>query len=175
MQKITLSGNAGTGKTTTGNLVAEKTGFKFVSVGNFAREYAEKEFRLTINEFQKKCKNNPELDELIDTKFKQFCNSNSGIVADYRLGFHFVENAFHVLLKVSDELAIQRIQNANREQENVTAGSIKTRNRLMRQRFIEKYGVDFNNEENYDLVIDTDNFSVEEIALIITNKFYQYE
>jgi predicted cytidylate kinase len=169
-RKITLSGNAGSGKSTVGKLIAQKLGYEFVSVGDFSRKYAEKEFGLSINEFQGKCKQLPELDDLIDKKFKEHCNKHDSIVADYRLGFKFVENAFHVLLKVSDEMAFLRIRQSNRKQEDTDLENIKERNRTMRQRFIDKYGVDFTDESNYNLVIDTDSTNPNAILdLIISN------
>jgi predicted cytidylate kinase len=165
--KITLSGFAGTGKSTVVKILAKRLSCDFVSVGDFSRKYAQEHFGLSINEFQEKCKKEPELDDLIDEKFKQFCNEKDIIVADYRLGFHFIKNAFHVLLKVSDEVAVSRIQKANREKEDISIDSIKKRNQEMKQRFLDKYGIDFTNEDNYDLVIDTDALSPEDVADII--------
>jgi cytidylate kinase len=81
-KKITLSGNAGTGKSTVGKLLAEKLGCEFVSVGDFSRKFAEKEFGLSINEFQEKCRQQPELDDLIDQKFKGYCNEHNNLVVD---------------------------------------------------------------------------------------------
>ncbi|MDR0612972.1 MAG: cytidylate kinase family protein [Dysgonamonadaceae bacterium] len=170
-KKITLSGNIGTGKSTVGKLLAEKSGYKFISVGNFSREFAQKEFGLTINEFQEKCKQQPELDDLIDQKFKQYCNEHDNIVADYRLGFHFIENSFNILLKVSENVSVQRVQSANRKTEFVDTGSIRQRNQEMKQRFIDKYHVDFTDESNYNLVIDTDESSPETIINTIINSY----
>jgi Cytidylate kinase len=175
MNKITLSGFAGTGKSTVGKILQDKLNYEFVSVGNFSREFAQNEFGLTINEFQEKCKKEPELDDLIDEKFKQLCNETENTVADYRLGFYFVKNAFNVLLKVSDTVAAERIQNADRKKENTDIASIQKRNQEMRQRFIDKYGVDFTNENNYDLVIDTDKLTPEEIAEEVISQMQHIE
>lgn len=175
MNKITLSGFAGTGKSTVGKILRDKLGYEFVSVGDFSRDYAQKELGLTINEFQEKCKKKPELDDLIDEKFKQLCNEKENIVADYRLGFHFVKNAFNVLLKVSDKVASERIQKANRKKENTDIESIKKRNQEMKKRFIDKYGIDFTNENNYDLVINTDNPPPENIADTIISQMQNIE
>jgi predicted cytidylate kinase len=174
MNKITLSGFAGTGKSTVGKILRDKLGYEFVSVGDFSRDYAQKR-GLTINEFQEKCKKEPEPDDLIDEKFKQLCNEKENMVADYRLGFHFVKNAFNVLLKVSDKVAAERIKKANRKKENTDIESIKKRNQEMKQRFINKYGIDFTNENNYDLVINTDNPTPENIADTIISQMQNIE
>ena len=114
MQRISLSGNAGTGKTTISKLLADQLNFKFISIGNFTRDFAKTEFNMNITEFQVKCLHEPELDELIDIRFRKLCNEKHCIVADYRLGFHFIKNSFNILLKVSDEVAFQRIINAKK-------------------------------------------------------------
>jgi len=174
-EKITLSGFAGSGKSTVGELIADKLNFKFVSVGNFSREFAKKEFNMTINEFQDKCKTDASLDNLIDEKFKDFCNSNSNLIIDYRLGFRFVENAFHVFLSVSDEEAFNRISKANRSGEEVSLEAIIKRNMDMKSRFIETYGVDFTDEKNYHIVIDVDNFEPKKVVEIIIDAFKNFE
>jgi predicted cytidylate kinase len=155
MAKITISGYAGTGKSTVGKMLAEKLNCDFLSVGNFTREFAEKEFKMSINEFQIKCKEDPALDDFVNSKFLDVCNSKENIVADFRLGFHFVENSLDILFILSEKEAFDRLQKANRKMEQTDFESMKKRNKDMRQRFIEKYRVDFADENNYDLVIDT--------------------
>jgi len=169
--KITLSGFAGSGKSTVGKLIQERLHFEFISVGNFSREYAKTKYGMTINEFQETCKKEPELDTLIDSKFQIECNCKENLIIDYRLGFKFISDAFHVLLKVSEEQGATRINLDNRENESVSAIDIKHRNEGMRDRFASKYGVDFSNEKHYDLVINTDKFSPKEVASIIIENF----
>jgi len=43
-ERITLSGFAGTGKSTVGKILANELEFEFISVGDFSREFAEKEY-----------------------------------------------------------------------------------------------------------------------------------
>lgn len=171
MERITLGGFAGSGKSTVAKIICDKLNYEFISVGNFTRDYAKKEFGVSINEFQEMCKQNPELDRDIDRKFQALCNSTKRIVVDYRLGFRFVEDAFCVLLKVTDEVAFQRLQNAERGMEKTDAVSIKERNENMRARFIEQYNVDFSDERNYDLVVNTDLISSEQVADMIIDSF----
>jgi predicted cytidylate kinase len=167
MAKITISGYAGTGKSTVGKMLAEKLGCKFLSVGGIAREIAEKEFGITINEFQAKCEENPSLDKRINYEFGDICNSANNVVADFRLGFHFVKNSFNVLFTLSEEEAAKRLLQANRKMEDTDPKSVRKRNEDMRRRFIERFGVDFADEKNFNLVIDTDGKTPENIASLI--------
>ena len=170
-KRITLSGFAGAGKSTIGKILAKELGFEFISIGNFSRTFAKEKYNMEINDFQDLCKKDKILDKQIDEKFQLECNSKNKIVADYRLGFHFVENAFHVFLKISDQIAFERIQNADRKEENTTAEGIRRRNEEMKNRFIDKYGIDFTDERNFDLVINTDEQTPEEIVKLIINHF----
>lgn len=165
--KITLSGKVASGKTTIGKLLAKKLNYKFVSIGNKTREFAEKQ-GLDIVSFQNHCLQNPEIDKQIDKTFSKECNEEKNLIIDYRLGFLFIRNAFHIFIKISDEAAIQRLKNANRQKE--THHTVKLRNYKFSQQFFEVYGIDYTAEKNYDLIIDADNFSSpDEIADFILN------
>jgi len=167
MARITISGYAGTGKSTVGKMLAEKLNCKFLSVGSFAREFAEKEFGMSINDFQVKCEENPKLDDFVNFKFRDLCNSMENFVADFRLGFHFVENSFNILFVLSEQAAFERLLKAGRKMEQTDFASIRKRNEDMRQRFIEKFGADFADESNYNAVIDTDKKTPLEITELI--------
>lgn len=169
--KITLSGFAGSGKSSVGKIIEKKLNFEFISVGNYSRNFAKEKYGMTINEFQEKCKNEPELDTIIDEKFKKECNNKEAIIIDYRLGFHFIQKAFHVLLKVSDSNASKRINSDKRDNEATSPKNIKDRNKIMKERFQKNYNVDFTDEKNYDLVIDTDNLTQKEVSNLIIDAF----
>ena len=165
IERITLSGLAGSGKSAVGKILAKKLRFEFISIGEFTRKFAMEKYGLGIDAFQALCEKDKSIDMQIDKDFQKECNSKEKIVADCRLGFHFFkENAFHILLKVSDAVAIQRIQNADRKEEEATAENIGVRNERMIKRAVEIYGIDFTEDNNYNFVIDTDPHTPEEIS-----------
>jgi cytidylate kinase len=92
------------------------------------------------------------------------CNLKNNLIIDYRLGFHFIKNSFNIYLNVTDAVAFARINNANRINEDITKDDIDKRNQEMCFRFIKTYGVDINNLKNYDLVINTDQLTPEQIV-----------
>jgi cytidylate kinase len=157
---ITLSGTAGTGKTTLGNQLAAKLGYTFLSIGNYTREMASR-MGLDINEFQKYALTNPEIDQQIDREFIKVIHLSGNCIVDYRLGFQFCRTGYHVLLMVSDEEAAKRIQNRNNSSDGALANveeslsHLRQRNRDMRDRLMSTYGKDFTDEKNYHLVLDT--------------------
>lgn len=167
-KRITMSGEVASGKSTVGKLLAEKLSYSFVSIGNRTREFAF-ERGMNIVEFQKECLNNPDIDRENDLAFSNECNSSENQIIDYRLGFKFIENAFHVFLKISESSAIERLKNAKRENENHT--TIRERNEAFIAQFKSAYGIDYTSSEHYDLVIDVDKFnSADEIVEHIINQ-----
>lgn len=173
LTKITLSGFAGTGKSTVGKLIQEKLNYQFLSIGNYTRSYAKEKYQMSINEFQQLCHTKPEIDYKIDTDFLKLCNQDY-LVIDYRLGFHFVKDSFNVILQVSDDIAYDRITKMNRKDENLSLKAIKDRNYIMNERFKEKYKIDFSDRNNYHLSVDTDKLSAIEVAEVIINAYREF-
>lgn len=166
--RITLSGEVASGKSTVGKLLAEKLNYSFVSIGNKTREYAESRGQ-SIVDFQKECLLNPDLDKEIDLKFSNECNVTDNLVIDYRLGFKFIKSAYHIFLKISEKTAIERLNSANRKNEN--SSTLRERNEAFNTQFKNAYGLDYTDERNYNLVADVDEFkSAEEISEYILSK-----
>ena len=169
--KITLSGCVGSGKTTIGKLLAANLQFNFISIGNKTRKIAETK-GMSITDFQEQCLSNPDMDRKIDEEFSRDCNNAENLIIDYRLGFKFVKNAFHIFLKVSEETAIARLKAANRE--NETFETISQRNEFFKNQFLNTYGVDYTMPKNYDLIVDVEQFSSpEEIVIFIIKQLNQ--
>jgi cytidylate kinase/molybdenum cofactor biosynthesis enzyme MoaA len=159
--KLTLSGCVASGKTTIGKLLAKELQYNFISIGNRTREIAE-EKGMTIVEFQKYCLANPEMDIQLDQEFSTECNRSESLVIDYRLGFKFIKNAYHIFLKISEATAVERLKKANRAKESYA--TINERNESFKSQFINSYGVDYTMPKNYDLIFDVETFqSPEEI------------
>jgi len=142
--KITLSGLAGSGKSTVGKLLAEKLNSKFYSAGNISRDFAYKKYNMTINKFQILCDKDSSIDKGLDEEFRTFGKLHSKFIMDYRLGFHFIDNSFNIFLAVSNEEAINRVYKEKRKgllnsTYNQISELINTRNYKMRQRFLKLF------------------------------------
>ena len=165
--KITLSGEVASGKTTVGKLLAEKLNYEFISLGTIIRKKAD-EKGLSIVEFQKKCQNDSAMDMEIDKDFSNFCNEREQLVIDYRMGFHFIEDAFHIYLKISKEDAVERLKSAKRH--NETFETIRERNDSFKNQFLNAYQVDYTAVSNFDLIINVEkSITAEQIVQTIIN------
>lgn len=91
---------------------------------------------------------------------------------DSRLAFHNIPSAFSVRLTSTPQVAAERLFNDNsRGKEDNTYANVeealraRERRRIGEQkRYIERYGIDLENEDNYDLIIDTSYASIEDIS-----------
>lgn len=165
--KITLSGEVASGKTTIGKLLAERLNYEFISLGTIIREKADAE-GLSIVDFQKKCQNDPSMDLEIDKDFSAFCNAREQLIIDYRMGFHFIEDAFHIYLKISEEDAVERLKSAKRYNESFE--TVRERNGSFKNQFFNAYQIDYTAVENFDLIITIEkSMTAEQIVDTIMN------
>lgn len=149
--KITLSGEVASGKSSVGKLLANELGYDFLSIGEMTREIADSR-GMTIVEFQAECKKNPKLNEEIDQLFLKKCQTKEGVIIDYRLGFHFVKDAYHVFLNISEEKAIERLRENKRI--NETHATVRERNDLFKDQFTQTYDLDYTCSLHYNSVVD---------------------
>ena len=170
--KIAISGDLGSGKSTVGKLFEEKYGFKFHSGGSIFRSLAAK-YNMTPAEFSKYSEIHPEVDEEIDGELVKISELDNDMVIDSRMAWHFVENSFKLHLLVDVNVAAKRIMDENRGSEKYATleeavEKIQKRKASENKRYTEKYNVNPDNLENYDLVVDTTYASPNEICDFIS-------
>ncbi len=173
---ITISGIAGSGKSTVAKLLAKKLNYKHYSIGDFMRGMA-KEQNLTLLELSKHAEKDEKIDKELDKKQAELGKKQDNFVIDSRLGFHFIPNSFKVFLQVNLDEATKRIFKEKRQHEQYkdiqeSIKKIKTRISSEDKRYGGYYDVDYHDRGNYDIIIDTTNIKpeaiVEKILKIIT-------
>ena len=165
---ITISGIAGSGKSTVAKLLAKKLNCKHYSVGDFMRQIA-KERGLTLLELSKQAEKDKSIDIELDKKQIELGKKEDNFVIDARLGFHFIPNSIKVFLEVDINEAANRILKEKREHEQYkdiqeSIEKIKTRIASEDKRYREYYNVDYHNKNNYEIIIDTTKIKPEEIV-----------
>lgn len=173
--KISLTGDIGSGKSTVGELLSEKYGLEKVSIGFILRDMA-KDYGMNVKEFNIYMETHPEIDALLDNKLKEYERKSGNYLFDSRMAWHFVPSSFSVFIKVSTKTAAERIMKAGRSEEiyktmEDAVKNIEARHKSETLRYKTLYGVDLDNYDNYDLVVDTDGKTPEEIVKIICKAF----
>jgi predicted cytidylate kinase len=155
---ITISGVAGSGKSTVAKELAVRLGFKHFSMGDIQREIA-KDKGLTIVELGELEKKDRSIDMEIDDRQARLGQEKDNFVIDSWLASKFIPHAFKVFLDCDLDVRAKRICK-KREAEgyndvNLAKKAIVQRERTNRERWIEYYGYDFLDMQNYDVVLDT--------------------
>ncbi len=171
---ISFTGEEGSGKSTVATLVSAKLVYKRYYMGQIFRDMA-KEKNLDLPEFRKLCDNDPSFDKKLDDFIIELAEKEDNFVIESRTAWHFIPKSLKVFLKVDPTVAAKRIFKAlseehNRENEDSMLNSeeniqksILKRRKEDRKRYFDMYGIDQNDEKNYDFVLDTTNLSREEV------------
>jgi CMP/dCMP kinase len=185
-QVITLSGLLGSGKSSTGNRLAEVLGYQRFSAGHFQRAAAES-LGLPYDEYQRLAEQDPQYDQAADEALK-VAGMQERVVIDSRLGYHFVPDSFKVFLTLPPEVAAGRIMQdaeTNPERHRETAAgirdlesiskSVRERMESERVRYEKYYGLkNIFAPENYDLIVDTSKYPLEEVVGIIKGAYERW-
>ena len=163
--KITISGIPGSGKSTVSSAIAKKYNLIHYSTGKFMRDYAKKH-SITIEEVNVLAKKDKKIDDAMDNKLKEL-NGKEGYIIEGRLGALFCKDNYNILLTVNEDVCAKRISVRENLSYEDALKKLRFRRNEERQRFIDIYGFDYEDESNYDLVVDTSNNKVEDTVAII--------
>lgn len=172
--RITISGQAGSGKSTVADIIANKLRINRYSTGDYMRTMAAAR-GVTIIKLNKMSETDPAIDRELDEWQKKLEEKKQeSFVLDSRIGFHFIPSSIKVFLCADLNIRAKRIFLMNRlvEQNTTmkkTIADIKKRQALERERYKEKYGVDFLDFSRYDLVLNTTKLTPEKVADKIIN------
>ncbi|MFW9999419.1 MAG: (d)CMP kinase [Candidatus Hodarchaeota archaeon] len=170
---ITISGLHGTGKSTIGKLIAENLGIQFYSTGQAFRDLA-KEMNMTLEEFTKYVEKNPNIDRKLDDKINEIAQRGNVIIDGQLSGYLLKSKAnFKILLLCPLEIRVKRMAERDNTNYEKKLKETKLREKSELERFKNLYGFDLSDQKNlniiYDLIINTENLTVEEIAEKILN------
>ncbi|HZK96625.1 MAG TPA: cytidylate kinase family protein [Prolixibacteraceae bacterium] len=174
---ITITGDLGSGKSTVAKALCQMLNFKYFSTGGIQRQIGREQGMntLELNYFAEK---NLDIDKYIDDFVIRLNDEEESFAIDSRMAWHFIRNSFKIYLTVNPIVAAKRVMaDCHRDSEQVMEDVYeKSLNLLERRaaedkRFKSIYGVDCGDLNNYDLVVDTTNSSVEDISKLIVRQF----
>lgn len=175
MNKISLAGDLGSGKSTIAKILIERLGAEYYSTGAIVREIAQKHGMtvLALNEYME---THREIDREIDDGLRRLGDDPRALVIDSRMAWHFTAGTFKVYLSTDPETSALRIMKEHRTGEHAetlaaTIAETASRRASEKKRYFELYGVNIKDLSNYDLVIDTTKATPERIAAAILAAF----
>ena len=165
---ITISGIAGSGKSTIAKLVAKKLKLKHYSSGDLMRQIA-KEKGISLLKLSKVAEKDKTIDKELDERQIKLGEEQDNFVIDGRLSAFFIPDAkFKIFLDCSVEAGAKRIlkdqrQGDNAKNVNEMVKKIKQREESEQKRYKKYYAFDAYNKKNYDFVLDTTNIGIDEV------------
>jgi len=169
---VTISGLPGSGKTTVARLVARTLGLEHVYAGNIFRRQAEAK-GLSLEEYLRRAEQDSSIDRELDRQMEARA-ARGDAVLEGRLAAFMADRAgipaLRVFLAASEAVRAARI----REREGGAAAErlreIQAREASDHRRYLDLYGVDYHDLARYDLVMETDRGTPEEIAQAIVER-----
>jgi cytidylate kinase len=166
---ITISGPAGSGKSTAAAGLAERLEYDHVSGGDIFRNLAD-ERDLTPLELNKLAEVDDEIDRDLDRRQREIAARDDDLVLESRLaGWMAGDYAdFRVWLDAPLDVRIARI--ADREDKTIDTARTETVKRAESEalRYLEYYSIDIEELEIYDLALNTARFSPDVVLDIVS-------
>jgi cytidylate kinase len=164
---ITVSGPAGSGKTTLASLVSAKLGCRLISTGSIFRQIAS-ERGIGVVEMNLLAESDYEIDIALDKRVVAEAAGSAVCVVEGRLACHMIKRAalpaLSVFLDASFETRMERISRRDGIPYEEAVSQTLKREESERRRYLKIYGIDRDDMSCYDIVLDSTAKSPEELA-----------
>ena len=167
--KITISGKAGSGKSTVAKLLSEELRLNHFSIGDLMRQMAIDK-GMSLLELNKKAEKDSSIDFELDNRLRKLGKSKDNFVVDGRLTAFFIPTAdVKVFLDADENIRARRILKHKRQHEkskdlNETINNIKKRELSEKKRYKKYYGADYCDKKLYNYIVDTTNLTPKQVV-----------
>ncbi len=171
---VTISGMHGVGKSSCAKLLAENFNLKHLSSGEIFRSLAKKK-GMTVEEFSSYVEKNPEVDREIDEKTIRAAKEGN-VIIDARLSAwkagKFAD--IKILLTAPLEVRVKRL--AERENKTYKESLEETllREQSEKERFKRIYNIDIDDYSVFDVIINTELWSLDSVVKILKTVVEEY-
>ena len=120
----------------------------------------------------------PEIDKKLEAEATKYAETNQNFIIDARMGWYSVPESFKVYLKVDRDVGAQRAFGDEKRKKTENFDTVEEykndmikRANLEVERYFNLYGVRKDDMNNYDLVVDTTNLTIEEVKQTILDEY----
>ncbi len=164
---ITISGLSGSGKSSAAKGLSAKIGVPTVDIGQIFRRMA-KEHGMDVVTFGPYAEKHPEIDRKLDAAMIRKVKRAGDIILQGRLAGHMTARegmeAVRIWIAASARTRASRVSRREGVPYRQALSEISQRDRDNRIRYKRTYGLDLNDLSVYDIVVQTDRLSIEEVV-----------
>ena len=173
---ITISGTAGSGKSTIAKNIEKVLNAERIYVGGIRREMA-REKGWTLEQLNKYADDHPETDVDVDKRAAKQAQKEEAkgklVIVEGRTQYHFLPESLKIYIKVDPDEGARRVWKelqekgtSERNENEYTLKEMKVRVREREEedarRYMKYYNIDHRDESQYDYILDTTDITAEE-------------
>jgi predicted cytidylate kinase len=171
---VTITGDSGSGVSTVTALLAESLEYRKFNAGGLYRSLA-KQYGISLDKLDRFIESNRVIDQEIDTLVRRLGQGDELVLAA-RLGFYWIHESFSVYLRADPQTSAKRVYedivSGRRKEEHAesvleVAENLERRFESTKARYLRDYGIDISYTRHFDLVIETDGKTPEEVVATI--------
>jgi len=172
---ITISGPAGSGKSTAAAALAEALGSDHVSGGDIFRDLAA-ERDLTPLELNRQAEEDDQIDRDLDRRLRDIARRRDDLVLESRLaGWMAGDHAdFRIWLDAPPDVRAERIADREEKAVDVAREETEQRSESEARRYREYYDIDIEELGIYDLALNTARLSPEAVLEVVITTLEAY-
>lgn len=161
---ICISGLVGSGKDTVADLVAKKLGFSRVKL---SFKDAAKQMGISLMEYHAYVEKDLTIDKEFDKMVIKEARKQNSVISTWLGAWLIPEAVLRVWLEASDKARAERISKRDNMGPKQALKHVHERDNHNRGRYLALYSIDIMDHSNFDMEINTEKFSPEQIADII--------
>jgi cytidylate kinase len=172
---MTVSGPAGSGKSTTAADLARTLGVEHVSGGDIFRTLAA-ERGYTPVEFNELAEEDPEIDRDLDRRLRQIALDRDDLVLESRLAGWLAGDEADFRVWLDAPLSVRAARVADREGKSVEVAREETvrREQSEAKRYERYYGIDIADLSIYDVALNTARWGPAQVETVLTTAVESY-
>ena len=170
---IALAGLHGTGKSSQAKKIAEEFNLDYISIGMIFRELARRK-NMDLKTFSVYSESHPEIDKELDDLIVQKAKEGNVIIDSQLAAWKSKDHAdIKILLTIPLEVRVQRIADRDQTTYEEALSETLTREKSERNRYLKLYGIDIEDKKIYDLILNTESLSIDEVFIKLKKEIEQ--
>ena len=168
---LSISGPPGSGKTTLAEIISERLGLELILTGRIFRDMAAQR-EMSLSDFGAYAEEHPEVDIELDRRVvdavRERAEQGKSLLVEGRLAGFMLYRAnipsFKIYVTASQEVRAERIRKREGGDIAEIMHEMAAREECERERYLSVYSFDIRDMSIYDLVLDSSDMGVEEVA-----------